>query len=164
MTSFKAVSPGHKATRPTKPLRLTGFLLAAVSALMLGMLAVPATPASADLLNPNVKLQGTISCWGYTGLVKTDHGTVRYVWVEASNGERGWATRTGNLSSSRQGYYFQFRQVPRSGQSISVTVNWGCGNTERNQKHFTTSFGVNRPKVGGSHTVNICPARMIRCF
>ena len=65
-----------------------------------------------------------------------------WVWVEASNGERGWATQPGG------NYSFRFTRVPTSG--MTVRVNFGNGACNR-----STSFGVNRPSTGISSTRNV---------
>jgi hypothetical protein len=64
------------------------------------------------------------------------------VWVEASNGERGWATRAGG------NYSFRFNRVPTSGMSVRVDFgNEGCSRS--------ATFGVNRPTFGTSATRNV---------
>ncbi len=89
--------------------------------------------AGAWAWSPTVTLQGTADC-------KLAKAT--WVWVEASNGERGWATNgTGR-------YSFTFRNVPTSG--MRVTVNFGS-----NGRNCSTSFGVNRPSTGTSATRNV---------
>ena len=105
----------------------------AASIALAGGLALAPTPAGAWAWSPNVTLQGTSVCRS----VKTG-----WVWVQASNGESGWATNgTGN-------YRFNFTRVPTSG--MSVTVNFGNGNNR-----CSTSFGVNRPTTGTSATRNV---------
>ena len=140
--------------------------IGAVAALLLsiGAATFSASPAGADLFNPRVKLQGTVSCWGYNGLLKTDYGKILWVYVTGSNGEKGWATRTGNMNSSKQKYSFQFNKIPASGKSITVTYESGCGTNTAHQKKFKKTFGLNRPKVGGSQTRNVCAGSLVRCF
>lgn len=98
----------------------------------LGTNFVP-SQAGATAWNPTVTLQGTSVCAG--------RGTT-WVWVQASNGERGWATNgTGR-------YRFTFRRVPTSG--MTVTVNYGNSTFS-----CRDAFGLNRPTVGTSATRNV---------
>lgn len=81
----------------------------------------------------NVTLQGrAIAC----------SGAATWVWVEGSNGERGWATQAGG------NYRFNFRNVPT--RTMTVRVNFGRPGCSR-----TTTFGLNRPSVGTSATRNV---------
>lgn len=108
--------------------------LISAAAVSVGGLAIltPAT-AGAWAWDPNVTLQGTSVCAG--------RGTT-WVWVSASNGERGWATNgTGR-------YSFRFARVGTGG--TTVTVNYG-NSTFR----CTDTFGLNRPAVGTTATRNV---------
>jgi hypothetical protein len=92
---------------------------------------VLATSASASAWEPHVRLQGTSICAS---------SATTWVWVEASNGERGWAT------NGRGRYSFDFWNVPR-GKSISVKVNYGNGTFA-----CTDTVGVSRPTFGATAT------------
>ena len=107
-------------------------LVASVVAFTALAVAAP-SQAHAWAWSPSVTLQGSSICAG--------RGTT-WVWVEASNGERGWATYgTGN-------YRFNFTRVPTSG--ITVRVNYGNSTFK-----CTDSFGVQRPAVGTTATRNV---------
>ena len=112
--------------------RILAPLLGVAVLLGIGAAGSP-TPADATAWNPTVTLQGRAIC--------ASSGAT-WVWVEASNGERGWATNgAGN-------YRFTFSRVPTSG--MTVRVNYG-NSTFR----CTDSFGVNRPTFGTSATRNV---------
>ncbi len=112
--------------------RLLGPLLGMALLAGVGVSAVPGS-AGATAWNPTVTLQGRAIC--------ASSGAT-WVWVEASNGERGWAT------NGRGNYRFTFRRVPTSG--MRVTVNYGNGTFR-----CTDTFGVNRPTFGTSATRNV---------
>jgi len=121
----------------TRPKPTGAFRRAAACALVasaIGLsLAGAAQPAGAWAWDPNVMLQGrAIVC----------SRAATWVWVEASNGERGWATRPGG------NYSFQFRRIPPSG--VTVRVNFGHSSCSR-----STSFGLKRPAVGTSATRDV---------
>lgn len=125
------VAPTDSRRRSRRVLR-TGLVLAAL-VLASATFAAPATPAGAWANNSNVTLQGSSVC-------KSSKTT--WVWVEGSNGERGWATN----GSGR--YHFAFKRVPTSG--MTVRVNFGNSTFS-----CTTSFGLNRPAVGTNATRNV---------
>ena len=116
-----------------------GLLIAVSAATLVG---VNPTPASAWAWDPNVTLNGKVGCNYATT------NTVTWAWIEASNGERGWA----NLGSGgmTRPYYFDFHNVPSSG--MTVTFKWGCSTFGE----YSTSFGLNRPSTGKTVTRNIC--------
>jgi hypothetical protein len=95
--------------------------------------AMAAPSAGAWSWDPKVTLQGTSTCAG--------RGST-WVWVEGSNGERGWATNgTGR-------YRFNFTRVPAGG--ITVRVNYGNSTFK-----CTASFGLKRPATGTTATRNV---------
>ena len=104
--------------------------------LVLGILAFGfLAPARAEAWywDSQVTLQGSAVC-------RSRPAT--YVWVEASNGEKGWATN-GNGN-----YRFTFTRVPTG--TMDVKVNYGnTGN------HCTRTIKLGRPRVGTTATVNI---------
>lgn len=155
-TATTAIAGGRLVRRVLSALVVTVLLAG-------GFSVMNASPAHANLSSSRVKLQGNVSCAGYTGLVKSNFGKVRWVYVTGSNGERGFASRTGNMSSSKQSYTFQFNKIP-SGKGINVTFEFGCGSTEAGQRKFKKEFGLNRPKVGGSQTRHVCAGSLVRCF
>ncbi len=109
------------------------FSMAFAALALLGAFFVAPQPANATAWNPRVTLQGTSSC--------SIRGT-SWVWVEASNGERGWATNgTGR-------YRFTFTRVPTSG--MTVTIKYGNSIASCHDR-----IGLNRPTVGTSATVNV---------
>lgn len=95
--------------------------------------AVAPSSAGAWAWDPTVTLQGQAIC--------ASSGAT-WVWVEASNGERGWAT------NGRGNYRFTFRHVPTRG--MTVRVNYGNGTFS-----CTDSFGVNRPTTGTTATRHV---------
>jgi len=111
----------------TLKLLLVALLLAPAA------LVLDATPAGAWAWNPNVTLQGTSHCGS---------SPTTWVWVQASNGERGWAT------NGRGRYRFSFKRVPFGG--TTVKVNYGNGTFR-----CTDSFGLKRPATGTSATRNV---------
>ena len=127
-TTTPSNSPGRGARRASRSL----VLLATIVLSTLTLIG-PDNPAGATAWNPTVTLQGSAIC-------KSSRAT--WVWVEASNGERGWAT---NGSGA---YRFTFRRVPTSG--MTVRVNYGNSTFS-----CTTKFGVNRPAVGTTATRNV---------
>lgn len=71
-------------------------------------------------------------------------GKSTWVWVEAANGERGWAT-------AGRGYYrFTFHKVPL-GVSMKVTVKYGSAL----KNDCRATFGLSRPATGTTATVNV---------
>ncbi len=110
-----------------------GLLLLAAIVLSTLTLIGPSNTAGAYAWNPTVTLQGSARC----NFTKTT-----WVWVEGSNGERGWAT------NGTGGYRFTFKRVPTSG--MTVRVNFGQRNS-----NCTAKFGLNRPTVGTSATRNV---------
>ena len=103
-------------------------LLVLVASLVVGV-----ATAGAWAWDSNVTLQGTAHC----GVP-----AATWVYVSASNGERGWATN----GSGR--YSFKFHNVGSGGISVHVTYGepgWSCHD----------DFGVKRPMVGTSATVNV---------
>lgn len=119
------------AGRPTR-VRMAFALTLALLIGGAGMLG-SSTNAGATPWNSNVTLQGkAIAC----------SSGASWVWVEGSNGERGWATRgTGR-------YSFHFKRVPAGG--MTVRVNYG-----NNVCKKSTSFGLKRPAVGTTATRNV---------
>jgi len=123
----------NPARRTTRKIRISSLFAIAFTVLAtLGTLA-PASQAGATAWNPNVTLKGrAIAC----------SSSATWVWVEASNGERGWATQPGG------NYNFNFKRVPTSG--MTVTVKFGNSVCSR-----SATFGLNRPTVGTTATRNV---------
>lgn len=121
--------------RPTRTQALAAKaagLVLVIAASTLGFIG-SAPSASAWAWDPSVTLQGrAIAC----------SSNATWVWVQASNGEAGWATQSGG------NYRFNFRRVPTSG--MSVTVRFGNNLCSR-----STSFGLNRPAIGTTATRNV---------
>ncbi|WP_140158073.1 hypothetical protein [Micromonospora sp. NBS 11-29] len=117
-------------------------LVATVLAAALGGVAVAPQPAAAWPWEPAVTLNGKVGCNYATT------NTVTWAWVEATNGEHGWATLSG--SGMTRPYYFDFYNVGTGG--TTVTFKWGCST---DGEHSTT-FGLNRPSTGKTATRNIC--------
>jgi hypothetical protein len=76
----------------------------------LGGVVVAPRSASAWPWEPAVTLNGKVGCNYATT------NTVTWAWVEASNGERGWATLSG--SGMTRPYYFNFSAALAGGISI----------------------------------------------
>lgn len=105
-----------------------------VAAMLCGLSVLVPAQADAWLTSSTVTLQGVSNC----GNNKTS-----WVWVEGSNGERGWAT------NGKGNYKFTFKKVPAS-NTMKVRVNYGNGTFR-----CTDYFGLNRPKVGSTQTRNV---------
>ncbi len=115
--------------------RIAARVAAIAVTLAVGGASLVGTAPSADAWawDPNVTLRGrAIAC----------SSAATWVWVEGSNGERGWATQPGG------NYSFRFTRVPTSG--MTVKVNFGNRLCSK-----STSFGLNRPTVGTSATRNV---------
>lgn len=110
--------------------------------LLLGALVGSPAPADAWAWDPHVTLNGKIGC------TYSSSNHVQWAWIEATNGERGWAW-LGSGGMTRP-YAFDFWKVPTS--TIYVTVTWGCS---VDGQHKTT-FGLNRPSNGTTATRNVC--------
>lgn len=119
--------------RPAHFILVKTLLVATFAVLVSLGSMVPARQASATAWNPKVSLQGR-------ALVCNSKAT--WVWVEASNGERGWATQPGG------NYRFDFKRVPTGG--MTVTVKLGNSACDR-----SSTFGLNRPTFGTSATRNV---------
>ena len=98
-----------------------------------GLAAASAPSAHAWLWSGSAQLSGTSVCAG--------RGTT-WVWVQAPNGESGWAT------SGTGRYYKNFNSVPAGG--MNVTINYG-NSTFR----CTDTVFVRRPLTGTGLTVNL---------
>jgi len=122
------VTETMKRTQGTKQ-RVAGAMLAMLSMAGLFTVVSPA-PAEAWLTSSTVTLQGRAICAS---------SKATWVWVEGSNGERGWATKSGG------NYSFTFRKVPVS-NTLKVRVNYG------GTHKCTELIGLNRPKVGSTQT------------
>jgi hypothetical protein len=115
-------------------------LTAVLVAGLLGF-STPVHTAGATAWNPRVTLQGKAFCGGQ-GMIGAGKST--WVWVEASNGEHGWAT------SGTGAYKFAFKNVPL-GTGMTVTVKYGS----RLKNDCVAKFGLKRPSLGTSATVNV---------
>lgn len=105
----------------------------AVASFATAHLGLGASRADAWVWSSTVTLQGSSSC----GLASST-----WVWVEAPNGERGWATR------GVGGYRFTFNRVPAGGMNVRVAYGSRLGNC-------TDYVYLRRPTVGSSNTVNV---------
>lgn len=123
--------------------RLFAIALLALGSVV-GMTATSSSPTKAWAWDPNVVLNGRVTCSPFIGT------TPNWMWVSASNGEAGWAALSG--SGVTRSYSFRFRRVPTS--TMTVRVEYGCSNGSRS----VTSFGLNRPASGITATRNICPS------
>ena len=119
---------------PARQSRRLGLRAILASVTLIGTFAfIAPTHAGAWAWSPSVTLQGSSICAA---------SATTWVWVEASNGEHGWAT----AGSGR--YRFDFKHVPTSG--VTVRANYG-NSTFR----CTDSFGLKRPAWGTSATRNL---------
>lgn len=100
-----------------------------------------AEKADAWSWDPKVTVKGYASCGVLT------LGTIESVYVEGSNGEKGWANLTG--SGSKKDYSFTFTKVPTFGMNATFTGT--CGGTP-----LYTSFRVIRPLSGTVYVRNLC--------
>jgi hypothetical protein len=107
---------------------------AASAAVVAGGLAVTPSPVGAWPNDPHVTLQGRALCGGRPAT---------WVWVESSNGERGWATQPGG------NYEFRFEHAPTTTMTVTVKLGitgWEC---------IPARFGVNRPAIGTTATRHV---------
>lgn len=139
MNTIEAVGENgasEDATQPSSASKSRRRVLAAVFALAIAVAGASSLTAPQDAnawaTSGTVTLKGSSYCMSRT----------TWVWVESSNGERGWATKgSGN-------YQFNFKKVPAKG--MNVRVNFGNSTFK-----CTTTFGVKRPAVGTTATRNV---------
>jgi hypothetical protein len=98
-----------------------------------GFAMASAAPAHAWLWSGSVQLQGTSHC----GVPATT-----WVWMQAPNGESGWAT------SGAGRYYKTFSKVPAGG--MTVRISYGESGFSCHDNVF-----VRRPLAGTGLTVNL---------
>lgn len=120
--------------------KVKGTVGAAIVAASLGMgtLAagvIQAGSADAWAWSGGVTLAGKATCGGWSWSPKA-----KWIWVEADNGERGWAT----LDQNTGNYSFRFSNIG-GGNGTWVTARWDCVYGTRGK---VTGFGVARPSSG----------------
>lgn len=133
--AVEVAAPGKARTprRRSRALLLVAALLATTFGGSAAVTAANQQEADAWAWSSQVNLKGrAIAC---------SRGAT-WVWVEASNGERGWATQPGG------NYHFRFRHVPSRG--MAVTVKFGNSSCSRQAK-----IHLKRPSVGETMTVNV---------
>lgn len=140
--------------------------LAMTLAFSVGGVAV-ATPAHATHSNPQVNVIGHMDC----GAVYE----ATWVWYEASNGERGWASTSDWTSVSRlagrtwhwvkvKTYKLTLNNVDKD-NGVELTVKVGCkGKLDGKVREYRTSFGVRRPFIGLDATRHICWDPPLGCW
>jgi hypothetical protein len=126
MNEVSTAEIGGKMRTRIKPVLVA---VVALTSLFAAPMAAEGTPS-----NSNVTLKGRALCGGKPAT---------WVWVEASNGEHGWATQPGG------NYEFRFHHVPTS--TLQVTVKLGITGWECKP----AKFGVNRPAIGTSATRHV---------
>jgi hypothetical protein len=103
----------------------------------LAAVAVP-TPAAAWSWSSTVTLNGTAKTYG---------GCITGLYLSASDGEHGWASLGGGCVG--RSYSYTFHGVPGgSGLTVHWSLNYGLS--------ASGSFGLARPRFGGSAGRNIC--------
>lgn len=145
-----------------------------LGALCIGLIApAPTAPAAATAWDPHVHMSGHIDCGGID--------SAEWMWWEASNGERGWASLSQWTSVTRwfaplrltqrvkvQTYNLDLWNVPKSGTTLKYTIGCvarGVTGGVILSSQFSGSYGVNRPTFGTSSTRHICrPGGAFACF
>lgn len=119
-------APGRRAVgrRSPTPPRAASSLLRLVALLALVLTMTGLLPASAQAATT---VSGNVTC--------VDGRSVVGVWVDASSGGSGWATRT-NINGSTQRYSYA---LPNGG---SYSVRVGCGGTPANWATSNASGSV----------------------
>ena len=138
INSASNVCGGNAGPTPTAPRRVLSKLL--ILLMIFGSLqAANSTPASAWPNDSNVTIQGSGNCnWRYGA-------KMTYAYLEASNGQKGYAY-VGNGK-----YSFRLTNVPK-GSGVTVKITWNCGLGRTNN---VDRFGVARPAFGTTQTRNL---------
>lgn len=102
--------------RTPSRLRRTAAVFSVAAALIAGTLAMSTGTAGAYWHSTSLTLQGRAIC--STPVASPSRGNATWVYVKASNGQRGWAT------NGKGRYKFVLKNVPRTGK-IRVVINFG---------------------------------------
>lgn len=115
---------------------------AIVAIAMLGVIGLSPNSAGAWAWSSTVTISGRVTCNAV--------GPVAGVWVEATNGERGWAALgKGPYNSDTNGVPFTYTLKKVPGGGTTVQLNIGCGwRNGQWQQSYSRSVGVKRPAVG----------------